>query len=101
MMREAKAGLDIKGDSFNQANKPPTKVHQYILSGLPPAVNANCNSYTYVQSQGLNICTPDETERWLSEDYWNEVDQFAQTLQQTTTLEAVGKAYRYVLESVL
>ncbi|MBW2267176.1 MAG: hypothetical protein JRH16_01275 [Deltaproteobacteria bacterium] len=97
MMGEAKAALDIKGGDFGQSHKPPTKIHQFVYAGLPPAINVSCNSYDYLCAQGLPVCRPEEVDRWLSRAYWEEVNSFAERLKEVISLERVGQRYREIL----
>jgi len=97
-MREAKAAIDIKGTSFNQRHKPPTKVQQYLISGIPSAINPGCNSYDYLKLQGFNICAPTEIDRWFSKEYWEEVQQFRPKLRAECSLKKVTESYKSIIE---
>jgi hypothetical protein len=98
MMRECKASIDIKGDTFAQRNKPPTKGQKYITSGIPFAINNRNNCYNYFKDEGFNICTPDDEVRWMSEQYWLETQEFGKHMSHATSIEEVGKTYlKYIL----
>ncbi|MCX5679337.1 MAG: hypothetical protein NTZ95_01520, partial [Candidatus Omnitrophica bacterium] len=97
LMREAKAALDITGTTFKEIHKPSAKVQQFILSGIPVATNAGCNSYNYLKSKEFNICTPYETKRWLSEIYWEETVRFADKLKDVCSLQQVVDNYKEII----
>jgi len=92
MMQECKAAIDIKGNTFSQQHKPPTKGQKYIASGIPFAINTKNNCYNYFKSKGFNICSPDE-DRWFSKEYWAQTRDFAKYIRQITSIEDVGKNY--------
>jgi hypothetical protein len=99
MMWQAKAAIDIKGDSFNQQSKPPTKAQKYICSGLPLAMNAGW-SVQYFQRRGLCIPLPTDP-RWLSREYYQEVCDTACNLRPQLSLETIGLQYKKLIEHVL
>ena len=102
LMAEAKAAIDIKGaDSFEQITKPPTKAQKYVMSGLSLSVNADSYSYDYLRGRGLQPATPDDVERWFSEEYWRETNALGRRLREELTLEAVAGTLRSYIERVL
>lgn len=91
MMDECKAAIDIKGSNdFNQSHKPATKSQKYIASGIPFAINKDSYSYEYFLNRKFKICTPEDTERWFSEQYWEETREFGEKLKVSTSIEEVG-----------
>ena len=97
MMKECKAAIDIKGTSFSQVHKPPTKGQKYISSGIPFAINQGNCCLNYFRSRSFNVCDPTNTERWFSENYWRETMKFAKHLRDQISSTTVGRTYlRYV-----
>ena len=90
---EAKAGIDMKGTSFGQQTKPPTKIQQLIASGIPAAINRASYSWEYFHKHGLDLADPDDNERWFSETYWKEVHDFAPGMRQTISKTNVVQNY--------
>lgn len=102
MLNEAKAAIDIKGNDFHQSHKPPTKAQKYVCSGVPFAINTESEAHSYFLKEGLALCTPQETKRWLSKEYWNETVQIARRLRESLSLESIGLKYkRYIEETCI
>jgi hypothetical protein len=99
MFREARVAIDIKGASFNQQNKPPTKAQQFVASGIPIAMNS-CGVSSYFAQYGLTIPAPQDA-RWLSIDYHEEVQKIAPMLRSNLTLPSIGSQYKKLVERVL
>lgn len=101
-MRECKAALDVKMTTvFGQRHKPPTKVQQFVASGVPVAINADSYSAEYFRvHHGFELASPLDPERWLSRDYWEATRACGEALRATTSLAAVGARYRELLESL-
>ena len=98
MLEECKAAIDIKGSGdFNQSHKPATKSQKYVASGIPFAVNKDSYSFEYFASRKFNLCTPEDTERWFSEQYWEETKKFGEKLKVETSIEEVGLKLRKIL----
>jgi hypothetical protein len=97
LMASCKAAIDIKGKTFNQITKPPTKAQQFVASGIPFACNANHPAMGYFRARGFELAADDDLDRLLSKAYWAETRRFAGRLQQWTSLAAVGQAYRRIL----
>lgn len=101
MMQSCKAALDVKmADHFNQYHKPPTKVQKYIASGVPVAVNPDSYSAEYFRVRGFELASPLDPARWLSRQYWEATRLCGEGLRTTTSLEAVGRRYRALIESL-
>ena len=69
LMASARAALDIKGGEheFAQYTKPPTKAHQFIVSGIPFATNnGGSRRPRAARGSGFDIADVDDPERWLS-----------------------------------
>lgn len=98
MMMECKAAIDIKGEeNFNQKHKPATKAQKYVASGIPFAINEGSYSHEYFENRKFKVCTPLETARWFSEEYWKETVNYGDKLKKETSIEAVGKRFMDVL----
>jgi hypothetical protein len=95
----AKAGLDIKGNSFNQQTKPPTKIQQFVASGIPAAANRDSYSWEYFHERGLNLADPNDPERWFSESYWTETRHFIPQLLQSISKASVVESYLRLIET--
>ena len=100
MMSECKAAMDIKGEDFNQYNKPPTKAQKFIASGIPFAVNLGSYSAEYFKSRDFNVVSPIAQARWFSKDYWLETRKFGEKLRKTTCIEAVGLKFKEYIDSL-
>jgi hypothetical protein len=103
LLQTAKAAVDIKWAAmdFNQWTKPPTKAQQYLISGVPFAVNPESYSYEYFQSRGFRLATPDDPGRWLSEDYWRESLPVGAALRDEISLRSVVLRLKSYVERVL
>lgn len=99
MLREAKAAIDMKGDSFNQRHKPPTKAQKFVCSGLPLAMNEG-ESVRYFVRHGLNVPSP-LNPHWLSREYYDETCSVARCLRPMLTLHAIGERYRELIAEVM
>lgn len=101
LMKEAKAAIDIKGEgNFNQHHKPPTKAQKYVASGIPFAINSASYSTEYFKTKGLDLCTPSNTTRWFSEEYWQQTVKTAASLREETSLDAIGLKFKSYIEEV-
>lgn len=96
MLSEAKAAIDIKGRSFNQRMKPPTKAQQFVCSGVPLAMNP-CGITQHMAEHGLDIPLPSD-DRWLTRSYYEKVYSVAQRLRPTLTLAHIAGQYRAMIE---
>jgi hypothetical protein len=96
----ARAGLDIKGNQFQQRTKPPTKAQQFVASGIPVALNRESYGFEYFRSRGFEPATPDEPERWFSEEYWRETCKFGEKLRLMTSPDAVADSYLRVIANL-
>lgn len=98
-MLDAKAAIDIKGDSFNQIHKPPTKAQQFICSGIPLAMTKGAAT-EYFAKYGLDMPEPGEI-RWLSRGYYDQICAIADFLRSELSLETIGKRYKAIIEQTL
>jgi len=93
MMRHCAAAIDIKGSSFSQITKPPTKAQQFIASGIPFACNAGNSIAEYFEAHDFAVAEANDAGRLFSRDYWEETRAFAPRLREWTSLESVGRNY--------
>ena len=97
----AKAAIDIKGTDFRQRHKPPTKAMDCIASGLPLAMNPECNSVTHLASLGFEVVSPHDVLHWFSREYWDETQQFARRLRASLSRKQVGERFQQIINDVL
>lgn len=93
LMRECRAAIDIKGEDFNQATKPPTKAQQFIASGIPFGCNPGSSVALYLRGQGFEVADAADTKRLFSLEYWVETRAFAPKLRAQTSAEAVSQSF--------
>jgi hypothetical protein len=98
---ECRAAIDIKGDDFRSRHKPPAKAIDFIASGVPLAMNRGSSPVEHVARMGFEVATPEERERWLSREYWQETKRFGAALRELLSLERIGNRYRRIIEEVL
>jgi hypothetical protein len=97
LMQGCRAAIDIKGDSFNQRTKPPTKAQQFVASGVPFACNPGHPAAGYFRARGFAVADAGDFTRLLSPAYWAETQRFAVPLRESISLQAVSQVYRRVL----
>jgi hypothetical protein len=98
MLSEAKAAIDIKGRSFNQRMKPPTKAQQFVCSGVPLAMTP-CGITRYMEMHGLRIPLPSD-DRWLTRSYYENVCSVARRLRPKLTLDRTADRMSEIIERV-
>ena len=96
----AKGAIDIKGRDFRQQHKPPTKALDYLASGLPLAMNSS-SSTDHLECMGFDVCSPFDTSRWFSQNYWHETVAFGAALRELLTLAHLGRRWRRLILDVL
>lgn len=97
MMQACRAAIDIKGDSFNQRTKPPTKAQQFVASGVPFGCNPGHPAIAYFRRHGFDVADAADFDRLLSRSYWEETQRLAVPLRANLSLPAVGQTYRQAL----
>jgi hypothetical protein len=100
-LAKARAAIDIKGNTFNQNHKPPTKLQMYVASGVPIACNTSCESYQYGLEQGLPVATPNEIDRWFSKEYYDQTVELAKRLRIELSQGVICSKYRQYFESLV
>ena len=101
LMKEAKAAIDIKGDNFSQRHKPPTKAQQFIISGIPFAINRDNNCHNYFNNRGFTICSPDDTNTWFSEEYASQTRNSGRQLRKVTSSEYIGRQLKTFVDAFI
>lgn len=101
LMRECRAAIDIKGEDFNQATKPPTKAQQFIASGIPFGCNPDSSVALYLRGQGFGVANAADADRLFSPEYWEETRAFAPKLRARTSPEAVGQSFARHFEMLM
>jgi len=97
MMQTCRAAIDIKGDSFNQRTKPPTKAQQFVASGVPFGCNPGHPAIACFRRRGFDVADAADFDRLLSRSYWEETQRFAVPLRADLSLPVVGRTYRQAL----
>lgn len=103
MMATCKAAVDIRGgdEDFNQFTKPPTKAQQFIVSGIPFAVDAGSSIAREMRESGIEVADVEDQEYWFSHEYWKRTQAFAAVIEERTRPGAVAARYRHCLAQVL
>ena len=96
----ARAAFDVKGDDFRARHKPPAKALDWIASGVPLAMNVDSSSTQYIASFGFNVCGLEDTDRWLSREYWDATQRCAQVLQKEMSLRSIAHKWRNLIEQL-
>jgi hypothetical protein len=101
LTRQAKAALDIKGTDFRSRHKPPAKAIDFLASGLPLAMNPDSSAVEHLARMGFEICSPENIDRWLSKEYWEETQRFGKALRELLSLERIGRRWKRIIDEVL
>ena len=100
LFEESKAGLDIKNDSFRHSTKPPTKIQQFVCSGIPAAINRSSYTWEYFHSKGFDLASPNDLDRWFSLSYWQETREVGLKLREEITRRNTIYNYVRILENL-
>ena len=92
-LTECKAAFDTKFDSFAHNLKPPTKAQKYIFNGIPFAMDKGSYSSEYFHQLGLNIPDITDTDYWLSEAYFNQIQTFSAKYKVQVLIHSVARSY--------
>jgi hypothetical protein len=101
MTATARAAIDIKGDDFRARHKPPAKGIDFIVSGVPLAMNPDSSTTEHLARMGFAIADPLDTDRWLSREYWEETRRFGLALRELLSLERVARRFKRIINDVL
>lgn len=97
----AKAAIDIKGSDFRQRHKPPAKAVDFVTSGVPLAMNCDSSPVEHLARMGFAVATPEDAERWLSREYWEETRRFGRSLRDSLSREQIGWRFKQIVDDVL
>jgi glycosyltransferase involved in cell wall biosynthesis len=97
----ARAAIDVKGTDFRQRHKPPAKAFDFIASGVPTATNDPSSSARHLRRIGFEPARPEERDRWLSRDYWEQTVRLGRRLRDRLSRAGVGARLAQILEDVL
>jgi hypothetical protein len=91
---QARAAFDIKDDSFRARHKPPAKSLDFLACGIPFAVNSDSSAAEHVEREyGLRIPAPEDHDRWLSNDYFKEVNNLVARLRTELALDRICRQF--------
>lgn len=93
-----KAAFDTKGNTFAHNLKPPTKAQKYVYNRIPFAIDPHSYAYEYFLNKGLSLPSLKDEERWLSEEYFNELNTFVDADGASQALEYVAKSYLAIID---
>jgi hypothetical protein len=96
---KARAALDIKGSDFRSRHKPPAKAIDFLASGLPLAMNPDSSPAEHLAGLGFRDCSPLDTDRWLSEAYWNDSRFIGRQLRHDLTGPKVAARFLKIVEA--
>lgn len=100
-LSQARAIIDIKGLDFRARHKPASKAIDAIASGVPLAMNADSSSAAYLKTLGFDVAVPEDTDRWLSREYWEQTRACGARLREQLSLAAVANRFAQILDDVL
>jgi hypothetical protein len=101
LLPQCRGAIDVKGTDFRQRHKPPTKALDFIAAGLPVALNLDSSSADHLRRLGFEPASPEDPERWLSADYWEETQRFGTALRELLSLQRIGLRWCRLIEEVL
>jgi hypothetical protein len=96
----ARAVIDIKGDDFRSRHKPPAKAIDFIASGVPLAMNEESSTVEHLARLGFEAASPEDTDWWLSREYWEETRRFGIALRELLAVERVARRWKRIIEGV-
>jgi len=101
LLAVARAAIDVNGQDFRQRHKPAAKALDVISSGVPLAMSAGSSSARYLRGLGFEVVTPEDRDRWLSEDYWQETQHFSRYLSDSLSRTSIADRWEDVINDVL
>ena len=101
LARKAKAVLDIKGKDFRSNHKPPAKAIDFLVSGVPLAMNPDSSPVEHLARLGFTIADPLDLSYWLSKTYWKETQRFGKAIGELLTLKRIGFRWKRIIDDVL
>lgn len=97
----ARAAIDIKGNDFRQRYKPPAKALDLITSGIPLAMNSDSSAVRYLRNFGFRIPSPEETEYWLSQEYWEKTQAIGKSLSHELSHSQIMNRWLTIISEVI
>lgn len=97
----AQAALDVKGNEFRARHKPPVKAFDFIASGVPFATNRDSSPADHLRGLGFHPATPDDPNRWLSREYFDETLRLGRVLRDHLGRRQIADAWSDRLTGVL
>ena len=97
----ARGAIEIKGSAFRARHKSPAKAHDFIASGVPVAMNREAAAVEHLGRRGFDIAEPHDTDRWLSQEYWEATQAYGRRLRTELTLENVAAQFESLLPETL
>lgn len=101
VLQYARAAIDIKANDFRQRYKPPAKALDFITSGIPLAMNTGSSAVRYLIKFGFKVPTPDETEYWLSQDYWEKTQAMGKSFSEILSRSQIMNQWLTIISEVL
>lgn len=97
----ARAALDVKGDDFRSRHKPPAKALDFLASGVPLAMNPESSSTEHLlRWYGFEMAALDDLDRWLSNEYWRDVQRLVTPLRLDLSLSVIARRFQRILRDL-
>jgi glycosyltransferase involved in cell wall biosynthesis len=97
----ARASLDVKGEDFRSRHKPAAKAVDFVASGLPVAMNPRSSPAEYLAGHELEVPSPQDVDRWLSREYWEQTREVGRRLRRELTVPRVAARLVKIVEETL
>jgi hypothetical protein len=97
----AAAAIDIKGDDFRQRHKAPAKALDFLAAGVPLAMNRDSSSVEHLAKLGFDVADPNDRDRWLSHEYWDETNRFGRAMRELLSRDRIAWRFRRLIDDVL
>jgi hypothetical protein len=73
----------------------------FLASGVPFAINADSSPAKYCRSLGFEVASSEDTDYWLSKEYWRATQEFGRILESRLSIAAIAGMWANVLRSLL
>ena len=100
-LKRCRAVLDVKGQDFRARHKPAAKAMDVVASGVPLAMNRDSSPAEYLRQLGFEVACPEDRDRWISREYWEETRAFGRQLHERFSLPVLRDAWENLLDDVL
>jgi hypothetical protein len=101
MTAAARVVIDVKGDDFRSRHKPPAKGIDFLASGVPLALDPESSTAEHLARMGFDAASPLESDRWLSQEYWEETRAFGGALRELLAPARVARRLGRIIREVL